>query len=95
MANTAAQANAPGSPTNNGASLGSLMSLPSIAAGMPPIPSLTQSSSADGKVTAGFNNSDFSVNLGAGSAGGVPAWALPVAALVGLLGLLWHKNGAA
>lgn len=93
MASTAAQANAPGSPAISGAGLGSLMGLPSIAAGMPPIPSLTQSSSADGKVQAGFDNSSFSVNLGSGTSGGLPAWVLPLVALVGL-GLLWRKKGS-
>lgn len=58
-----------------------LAGLPGMAAGMPSVPSLTQTSSATGQATSGFDNSGFVVNIGGGAAssGGVP-WLLLAAA---------------
>lgn len=65
--------------------------LPSMTAGLPSIPSLTQSSSADGRVNAAFDNSGFTVvqrgaaSTGTGAGNAVPSWLLPALVVLGLL----------
>lgn len=73
---------AAGSPAGSPSSVAKLAGLPGMAAGMPSVPSLTQTSSATGQSTAGFDNSGFVVNIGGGNASasdGVP-WLLLAAA---------------
>jgi len=83
MSVSPAQAFAAGSPAGSASSVAKLAGLPGLPAGMPMVPSLTQTSSATGQSTAGFDNSGFVVNFGgsATSGGGVP-WLLIGAAAV-------------